>query len=164
MLRYDRRFQWCYPCLSCRKRLFISSTIWTLTHWGRNKIATIFQTSFFNACCWMKMYQFGFVKISLKLVPRGLINNIPELVQIMAWRRPGDKPLSEPMMVSLPTHICVSRPQWVNVLSENECVWRLVWIFMAFVILPSPPCVLYSIIHPWLMLREAVADGLAPWM
>ena len=32
----------------------------------------------------------------------------------MAWRRPGDKPLSEPMMVSLMTHICVTRPQWVN--------------------------------------------------
>ena len=23
-----------------------------------------------------------------------LINDIPELIQIMAWRRPGDKPLS----------------------------------------------------------------------
>ena len=32
----------------------------------------------------------------------------------MAWRRPGDKPLSEPMMVSLPTHICVTQPQWVK--------------------------------------------------
>ena len=32
----------------------------------------------------------------------------------MAWRRPGDKPLSEPMMVSLLTHICVNRPQRVN--------------------------------------------------
>ena len=32
----------------------------------------------------------------------------------MAWRHSGDKPLSEPMMVSLPTHICVIRPQWVN--------------------------------------------------
>ena len=32
----------------------------------------------------------------------------------MAWRRPGDKPLSEPVMVSLMTHICVTRPQWVN--------------------------------------------------
>ena len=30
-------------------------------------------------------------------VPGG-INNIPELVQIMAWRRAGDKPLSEPMI------------------------------------------------------------------
>ena len=32
----------------------------------------------------------------------------------MAWRRPGDKPLSEPMVVRLPTHICVTRPQWDN--------------------------------------------------
>ena len=32
----------------------------------------------------------------------------------MAWCRPGDKPLSEPMLFSLPTHICVTRPQWVN--------------------------------------------------
>ena len=50
------------------------------------------------------------IKISLKFVPKGPINNNPALVQIMAWRRPGDKPLSEPMMVSLPTHICVTRP------------------------------------------------------
>ena len=54
------------------------------------------------------------IKISLKFVPNGPINNIPALVQIMAWRRPGDTPLSEPMMVRLPTHICVTRPQWVN--------------------------------------------------
>ena len=37
----------------------------------------------------------------------------------MAWRRPGDKPLSEPMMVRLPTHICVTRPQWVNLLGPR---------------------------------------------
>ena len=38
------------------------------------------------------------IKISLKFVPKGPINNIPALVQIMARHRPGDKPLSEPMM------------------------------------------------------------------
>ena len=38
----------------------------------------------------------------------------------MAWRRPGDKPLSEPMLVSLLTHICVTRPQWVNVFQNME--------------------------------------------
>ena len=53
-------------------------------------------------------------RISLNFVPKVRINNIPALVQIMAWRRPGDKPLSEPMMVNLLTHICVTRPQWVN--------------------------------------------------
>ena len=56
------------------------------------------------------------IKISLELVPRGSINNIPALVQIMARRLDGAKPLSEPMMVSLPKHICVSRPQWVKVM------------------------------------------------
>ena len=30
------------------------------------------------------------IKLSLKCVPKGPINNIPALVQIMAWRRPGD--------------------------------------------------------------------------
>ena len=55
-------------------------------------------------------------RISLKFVSKVRINNIPALVQTVAWRRPGDKPLSEPMMISLPTHICVARPQWVNCL------------------------------------------------
>ena len=54
------------------------------------------------------------IKISLKYIPKGLINNIPVLVLIMAWRRPGDKPSSEPMLVRSLTHICVTRPQWVK--------------------------------------------------
>ena len=54
------------------------------------------------------------IEFSLKFVPNGPINNIPALVRIMAWRRPGDKPLSEPVMVSLLTHICGTRPQWVD--------------------------------------------------
>ena len=40
-------------------------------------------------------------------------STIPALIWIMGWRRPGDKPLSEPMMVRLPMHVCVTRPQWV---------------------------------------------------
>ena len=64
------------------------------------------------------------LKISLKFIPKVRISNIPELVEIMAWRRPGDKPLSEPMMVSLLTHVCVTRPQWVKPCKtrDNECV------------------------------------------
>ena len=61
------------------------------------------------------------IKISLKFVPYGPINNNPALVQIMAWRRLGDKPLSEPMMVSLLTHLCVTRPQWVNTWRSCMC-------------------------------------------
>ena len=51
------------------------------------------------------------MKMSLKFVPKGLINNIPAMVQIMSLRRSGDTPLSEPMMVSLLMHICIARPQ-----------------------------------------------------
>ena len=50
----------------------------------------------------------------MKFVPKFQINNTPALVQIMAWRRPGDKPLSGTMMVSLLTYICVAQPQWVK--------------------------------------------------
>ena len=56
------------------------------------------------------------INISLKLVPKGPDDNCPALVQIMAWRRTGDKPLSEPMSVCSPTHIYFTRPQWVNVM------------------------------------------------
>ena len=54
------------------------------------------------------------IKISLKFVPKGPINNNTALVQIMDWRRSGDKPLSEPMMVSFLMHICITQPQWVK--------------------------------------------------
>ena len=75
---------------------------------GRHFADRIFKCIFLNGNVWIP------ITISLKFVPKGPINNIPALVQIMAWRRPGDKPLSEPMMVSLLTHICVTRPQWVK--------------------------------------------------
>ena len=89
------------------------SHIHVLTHWGRDKMDAIFQTPFSNRYSWMKNVWIV-NKISLKFVPNVPINNIPALVQIMAWRRSGDKLLSEPMMDSLLTHICVTRPQWVN--------------------------------------------------
>ena len=36
------------------------------------------------------------IRISLKFVPRSQIDNKTTLVQVMAWRRTGDKPLPEP--------------------------------------------------------------------
>ena len=80
---------------------------------GRHFADDVLKCIFLNENMWISL------EISLKFVPEGPINNIPALVQIMAWRRPGDKPLSEPMMVSLLTHICVTRPQWVNSPGQN---------------------------------------------
>ena len=71
-------------------------------------MAAIFKCIFLNESIWIS------IEISLKFVPKSPINNIPAWVQIMAWHRPGDKPLSEPMLVCLLTHICVTRPQWVK--------------------------------------------------
>ena len=59
------------------------------------------------------------IDIPLKFVSTVPIDNIRALVQIMAWRRPGDKPLSEPMMVRLLMHICVTRPQWVKWMAQD---------------------------------------------
>ena len=90
-------YGWSTICNTLRPR-------WNEPHFADD----IFKRIFFNENVWIS------IKISLKFVPKGPINNIPALVQIMAWRRSGDKPLSEPMMISLPTHICVTRPQWVK--------------------------------------------------
>ena len=65
----------------------------------------IFQWIFLNENVWI------LIKISLKFVLKRPINNIPALVQIMAWCQTGHKPLSEPMMVRLLMHICVTGHQ-----------------------------------------------------
>ena len=70
---------------------------------GRRFPDDIFKCIFLNENVWYS------IEISLKFVPKGPINNSPALVQIMAWRRSGDKPLSEPMMISLMTHMCITR-------------------------------------------------------
>ena len=102
-----------WVCNVWKRRLWFDKDM-LLTYWGRYKMAAKFPDDiillwiFFNENVWIS------IKISLKFVPRGLINNIPTLVEIMAWRRPGDKPFSKSMTFSLLTHICVTRPQWAK--------------------------------------------------
>ena len=59
---------------------------------GRHFADDLFKSIFLNENVWIS------IKISLNFVSKGPINNIQALVQIMAWRRIGDKPLSEPML------------------------------------------------------------------
>ena len=95
------------------------------THWGQNGhhyADNIFKCIFSNITCIS-------INISLKFVPKGQFYNIPSLVQTMAWRWPGDKPLSEPMMVRLLKHICITRPKWVNSLATTDAIWWLrIWV------------------------------------
>ena len=89
-----------------------------LTHWSRDKMAAISQTTFSNAFSWLKMFEYWWN--FHWCFPKGPINNIPALVQIMAWRLDGAKPIFEPMMFFLLTHIRVTRPQWVNGIHYQE--------------------------------------------
>ena len=80
---------------------------------GRHFADDILKCIFLNENVWIS------INISMRFVPSGPINNVPTFVQVMAWRRPGDNPLSEPMMVRLPTHICVTR--WM-VYTKDYCL------------------------------------------
>ena len=102
---------------------------------GRHFPDDNFKCIFLNEDVWIM------IKISLNFVSKDPINNIPALVQIMAWRRPGDKLLSEPMMVSLLTHICVTGPQCVNT-SEGTPIIKIKWsdyslIFIMEILIPG---------------------------
>ena len=83
---------------------------------GQHLADDIFKSIFLNENVWISL------TISLKFVPKVRINNNPSLVQIMAWRWPGDKPLSEPMMVSLLKDISMTWPQRVNTLKPEKNV------------------------------------------
>ena len=64
------------------------------------------------------------INISQNFVPKCSIYNIPALAQINAWRLPGGMPLSEPMIVCILMHICVSRPRWVK--------WNTSWPWIVY--------------------------------
>ena len=74
---------------------------------GHHFTDVIFKCIFLNENLWILN------KISLRFVPKVPVNNIPSLVQIMAWRRPGDKPLS---VIAFVWHVFVV----VVVLSKRE--------------------------------------------
>ena len=68
-----------------------------LTNLPLDKMTVISQTTISNAFLWMKSFCI-LITISLKFAPKGSIDNNPALVDIVAWRRIGDKPLSNQML------------------------------------------------------------------
>ena len=70
----------------------------SLTHLPLDKMAAVLADDVFN-CIFLNENDRIQIKISLKYVPRSPIDNKQALVQLMAWRRIGDKPLSEPMLI-----------------------------------------------------------------
>ena len=104
-------YKYCYPYLKCS--IIVCPYIlprWLNTlrsrQYGRHYTDDIFKWIYL-----IRMYGFR-LKFHWNLILVGTINIIP--AQAMLWRRPGDTPLSELMMVRLLTHICIARPQWVK--------------------------------------------------
>ena len=95
---------------------------------GRYFSDDIFKCIFINKNIWIS------IKISPNFVPKGTINNIPSLVQIVAWRRP----VAEPMMFILPMHVCVTRlewAKWTNIVEQKQSKrkWIRAYILRAMV-------------------------------
>ena len=76
----------------------------------------IFKRIFFNENVWIS------ITIPLKFIPKGPINNIPAMVQIMAWRRPGDKPLSDKCwLVHWRIYASLGLNEFTAFISETVC-------------------------------------------
>ena len=110
----------------------------------------VFKCIFFNENVLISL------KISPKFVPKVPINNIPALVQILAWCRSGKKPLSEPMIVSLLTHIYAS-------LGLNELThWGLLtqkYVNCPFYLFPRET-IGHSCLRGWLVIFSAISHYL----
>ena len=65
-----------------------------------DKMAATFADDIFK-CMFVNEKFCILIKISLKFVPKGPIDNKAAFVQIMAWRRTGATPLPEPMLTQL---------------------------------------------------------------
>ena len=86
----------------------------------------------------------------------------------MAWRCPGEKPLSEPMLISLPTHICVTRPQWVNAtyMAQNNGQSHQLWMVVSIAVSPSMPSAYRSVEkgHLQVLLQKVSHEPfIQPW-
>ena len=125
---------WTGPCQQ-RERILTTCTIWNIRENifmfhnplrsiqnSRHFADDIVRCIFLNEDIWISF------KISLKFVPKLRSNNIPALDQITTWRRSGAKPLSESMMVILPTHICVTRPHWIKTKCSTTTIANKIFI------------------------------------
>ena len=105
------------------------ATVILLTHILLDKMAAIMTDDNFKCICLNEKIP---IRCLLKFVSRSPIDNKPSLVQIMTWRRTGDKPLPEPMLTQ---HICGTMGRWVMItktltffccrLDRSRCRWKL---------------------------------------
>ena len=87
------------------------------THWGRDNMAAILQTTCLDALSWMKILEIRF-KFHWNLFP------VVQLTIYLYWFRErlgGEQTTrhyQNQRWYSLPTYICVTRPRWVNTICK----------------------------------------------
>ena len=113
---------YCSACFYCTLSKWRNKDVQSINTLRPIQDAQLFADDIFK-CIFLNENIIILSKNSLKFVPKVPINNILALVQIMAWRRPGYRPSSEPMMVRLPTQKCVRRHQWFDSL-VLDYLWR----------------------------------------
>ena len=99
-----------------------NSLMETGTKWPLHFADGIIKLIFLNENSWI------FIKIWLKFVLGGSLDNMSALIQAVAWCRAGDKSLPEWM---LPVHwsICITWRQWVNTPSNKFILEKYICIF-----------------------------------
>ena len=128
-------------------------------HWGRDKMVAISQTDeTFNHIFVNENVRIS-IKFSLKFVPKGPINNIPALIQIMAWRHPGGKPLSEPMRTQF--NDAYMRHSGLNELTYN--IWESLWDWQPAGFLPQIAKFMGLTWGPPGCCRPQMGPMLSPW-
>ena len=78
----------------------------------------------------------------------------------MAWCQPGDKPLSEPMMISVLTHLWVIRLQWVKQHPRTSDDW---WQSPDWVTYPIHCSYTWTTIHQDIRMPAYFLYELVPW-
>ena len=85
-----------------------------LCHLFLKKMTVISQTTFSNVFSWIKKVLYIESNFT-EVLPRGPIDHKLSLVQVMTWRRTGDKPLPEPMLIQFAdAYLYAALSLWVN--------------------------------------------------
>ena len=101
-----------------------------LRHWGRHKMADISLTTFSNVFSSMKMFGFG-LKFRCSLFLWVQLTIFQHWFRL--WLGTVQATSHYLMLVSLPTHICVTCPQWLSsinwsLVTEPGHHWPWLWV------------------------------------
>ena len=112
-----------------------------LTHLPQDKMAAMLADDIFK-CIFLNENVSISIQISLKFAPKGSIDNKLALVQVMAWRQTGDKPLPEAMLTQFTdTNVAL----WGDEL--NEGIILFIYWYTAVLAPIKPPTAFQDVIN-----------------